>query len=224
MLVRMFGLQGHCQVAAWRQPLQMGHLGRRQALEVAEPVQLSTGTERSGSASCPAVFCVRRHTLYRISGLHSPHSPHSVQMCLSNVAGSRWCSSPVLASPHALAVWPCWAVSARCYSPAANIGNCLGRRQHSGVLQLCPAVASFMPLRYSSTYYRAFWRSCFLPFRRVAMIVRVLWSFVWFPANSAVAEAADAAGGNGSAAASSREDSGAGAATIQRRRRVRRET
>ena len=76
----------------------------------------------------------------------------------------------------------------------------------------------------TSMHYRAIWHPWFLPSRRVAMVVRVLWSFVWFPAKSAVADAADAAGGNGSAAASSSKDSGARAATFQRRRRVRRET
>jgi hypothetical protein len=89
---------------------------------------------------------------------------------------------------------------------------------------VCPTADPCMPLRYCSMRHRMIWFPCILLSRRVAIVVRVLWSFVWFPAKSAVADAADATGGNGNAAASSGEDSGAGVATSQRRRRVRRET
>lgn len=60
----------------------------------------------------------------------------------------------------------------------------------------------------------------------VALVMRVLWSFVWFPKKPSGGGAATAAGGNGTNAADSGsdDDSGAGASAAQRRRRVRRET
>jgi hypothetical protein len=54
-------------------------------------------------------------------------------------------------------------------------------------------------------------------------VVRVLWSFVWFPAKAAGIDAADAAGGNGGAAISASEDSSGAGVGTQRRRRVRHE-
>jgi len=68
------------------------------------------------------------------------------------------------------------------------------------------------------------------PWCRTVLVLRLLWSFVWFPSKKPATTAAagpTAAGGNGvdgDSDSSSDESDAAGAGKPQRRRRVRRET